>query len=238
MRLHKFIANCGYTSRRHAELLIQAGRVEVNGRLVTSLGNTVRPGKDVVAINGEAIQLPEALSIMFNKPAGLITSTHDTHERLTVMDCLPRSLTDKGLLPAGRLDQDTEGLLVITNVGDLNHRITHPRYETEKEYAVTVERKPDDSALKRLERGIAIDGVTTSPARIAALETTELGVRINIVIHEGRKRQVKRMFAAVGCEVLHLGRIRIGQLTLDGLPLGKWRRLSEKDIEALIQGER
>ena len=233
MRLHKFIANCGYVSRRRAELLIQAGRVSVNGRVVSELGTTVRPSKDVVAINGESIRLPEPCTVMLNKPAGLITSTHDTHERLTVMDYLPGSLVDRGLLPAGRLDQDTEGLLVITNLGDLNHRITHPRYETEKEYVASIERLPTKADLGRLEKGVILDGERTAPARVDGVETGTGPVQIHIVIRQGRKRQVRRMFRAIGHEVLHLNRVRIGQLTLGDLPVGKWQELTEEEIERL-----
>lgn len=233
VRLHKFVANCGYTSRRRAELLIQAGRVRVNGRVVDSLGATVRPDRDEVTVNGERIDLPRPTTIIFHKPRGIITSTHDTHERLTVMDYLPRSLRESGLLPAGRLDQDTEGLLVLTNDGDLNHRITHPRYETEKEYLATVAERPAASALRRLEEGVVIDGIRTSPARITAVEAAAEGFAVGIAIREGRKRQVRKMFAAVGHEVLALRRVRIGGLTLGDLPPGEWRKLGPDEIERL-----
>lgn len=237
MRLHKFIANCGYTSRRHAELLVEAGRVEVNGTVVTDLGTKVRPAQDRVLVNGEPIELPPPTTILFHKPAGIITSTHDTHERLTVMDYLPRSLRNLGLLPAGRLDQDTEGLLIITNVGDLNHRITHPRYETEKEYLVTVATRPARAALRRLETGVMIDGQKTSPARVERVLRTPAGdVEVALTIREGRKRQVRRMFSAVGHDVLRLRRIRIGRLLLGDLPAGEWRRLDEEAIARLTSG--
>ena len=166
LRLHKFIANCGYTSRRRAELLIQAGRVELNGKVQTSLGVTIDPARDVVHVNGEKIELPAARTIALNKPRGILTSTHDTHDRLTVMDILPRRFSHDGVLPAGRLDQDTEGLLVLTNDGDLGHRITHPRYETEKEYEVHVSGHPTPGKLRRLESGVVIDGTKTAPARL------------------------------------------------------------------------
>jgi 23S rRNA pseudouridine2605 synthase len=237
MRLHKYIANCGYCSRRRAELLIQAGRVKVNGKVVERLGTSVFPG-DSVTINDEPIALPEPLAIIFNKPAGIITSTHDTHERLTVMDYLPRSLRDHGVLPVGRLDQDTEGLLILTNDGDLNHRITHPRHETEKEYAALVSGRPAPAALRRLEQGVEIDGERTSPARIERVEPKGERTLVHIVIGEGKKRQVRRMFAAIGHEVLELRRIRIGGLTLGDLPLGAWRKLGDEEIAALTQGGR
>jgi len=233
MRLHKYIANCGYTSRRRAELLIQAGRVQVNGKVLTSLGTTIEPEKDVILVNGERIVPPPQLTIAFNKPAGVITSTHDTHDRLTVMDILPRSLRERGVLPAGRLDQDTEGLLVLTNDGDLAHRITHPRYETEKEYEAVVSGSPAREALSRLERGVRIEGELTAPARIASVKPEGGSTRVCIVIHEGKKRQVRRMFEAIGHDVIYLRRVRVGRLVLGDLPLGEWRELTPEDIEAL-----
>jgi len=233
MRLHKYIANCGYSSRRHAELIIQAGRVKVNGRVVSSPGATVRPGKDTVSINDEPVEMPPPITVMFHKPAGLITSTHDTHERLTVMDYMPRSLRERGVVPAGRLDQDTEGLLILTNVGDLNHRITHPRYETEKEYIATVAERPAPAALERLAKGVVLDGERTAPARIGGVRKGPEGLDVSLVIREGRKRQVRRMFAVVGHEVLRLRRVRIGALRLGDLRPGSWRELAPHEIEAL-----
>lgn len=237
MRLHKFIANCGYTARRRAELLIEAGRVRVNGEVVTGLGTTVRPGKDEVTVNGEPISLPRPMTILLHKPPRLITSTHDTHDRLTVMDILPRSLRALGVLPVGRLDQDTEGLLVLTNDGDLSHRITHPSYETEKEYEAAVAGRPSREALRRFETGIRIEGEMTAPARVLSVMDEEAACRIHVVIHEGKKRQVRRMFEALGHPVLHLKRVRIGKLRLGDLPLGEWRELGPEEIRALLSSE-
>jgi len=234
VRLHKYIANCGYTARRRAELLIQAGRVEVNGKLVTSLGTTVNPAKDEVVMNGEVVLPPKAMTIMLNKPAEIITSTHDTHERLTVMDLLPRRLQNEGILPAGRLDLDTEGLLILTNNGDLSHRITHPRYETEKEYDALVAGLPTSSGLRRLETGIRLEGQMTSPARIESVKPERKSTRVRVVIREGKKRQVRRMFESIGNKVIHLKRVRIGSLLLGNLPVGEWRELAEKEIEKLM----
>ncbi len=236
MRLHKYIANCGYTSRRRAELLIQAGRVQVNGKVLKSLGTVIDPREDAVLVNGEEISPPEPMTIVFNKPAGIITSTHDTHDRLTVMDILPKSLRDRGVLPAGRLDQDTEGLLILTNDGDLGHHITHPRYETEKEYDALVAGTPAPAGLKRLEAGVRIEGEMTSPARIESVVPEGAATRVRVVIREGKKRQVRRMFEAIGSDVLHLRRVRIGGLQLGDLPPGEWRELTEKEIKALTRG--
>src|SRR5688572_15938486 len=237
MRLHKLIANCGYSSRRRAELLIQAGRVRVNGKLVTSLGANVYPG-DKVEVNGEELRLPPRMTIALNKPAGIITSTHDTHDRLTVMDILPRRLKDLGVLPAGRLDQDTEGLLVLTNDGDLAHRITHPSFETEKEYEALVGGVPGSRAIERLEKGIQIEGEWTAPARVNVLRKEGQGARARIVIREGKKRQVRRMFEAVGHPVVELRRVRIGSLTLGALPPGEWRELGAEEVAGLTGSRR
>jgi 23S rRNA pseudouridine2605 synthase len=236
LRLHRYIASCGYTSRRRAELLIEAGRVAVNGKLVTRLGTLVRPGRDRVAVNGEEILPPRPTTIMLNKPGGIITSTHDTHERLTVMDLLPRSLRERGVLPAGRLDQDTEGLLILTNVGELGHRITHPRYETEKEYEALLDERPAPPQLRSLEAGIVLDGERTAPARVLAVVPRGERTGVRLVIREGRKRQVRRMFQAIGHEVRELKRVRIGGLRLGDLASGAWRELGPSEIAALTEG--
>lgn len=236
MRLHKYIASCGFTSRRRAELLIQAGRVAVNDRVETSLGTTIRPGKDRISVNGETISPPPARTIVFCKPAGCITSTHDTHERLTVVDLLPRSLRDAGVQPAGRLDLDTEGLLILTNDGDLAHRITHPSYETEKEYEAWVVGSPDEASLERLRKGIRLDDGMTSPAEVERLERAGGRSRVKVTIHEGRKRQVRRMLQAIGHEVVALRRVRIGGLLLGNLAPGGWRDLLPEELPLLTGG--
>ena len=236
MRLHKFIANCGYTSRRRAELLIQAGRVRVNGNVLTSLGATVDVRRDKVTVNGDEISLPPSLTIVLNKPPRLITSTHDTHDRLTVMDILPKRMRSLGVLPVGRLDQDTEGLLILTNDGDLSHRIAHPSFETEKEYEAVVSGRPSQEALRRFQSGVRIEGEMTAPAQVLSLESLEPGgdsSRIRVVLHEGKKRQVRRMFEAIGHKVVHLKRVRIGGLSLGDLPVGEWRELNPEEILAL-----
>jgi len=216
MRLHKYIAACGYTSRRRAELLIQAGRVLVNGKSLMSLGTTVKQG-DVVTVNDEVLSIPEPKTILFNKPPGIITSTHDTHERLTVMDYLPPALLKLGILPIGRLDRETEGLLLMTNIGELNHRITHPSYEIEKEYVALVNGKPAKNALDKLAAGVQIENHKTAPAKVLQTVPDGNNTQVVLVIHEGKKRQVRRMFEAVGYKVLRLARTRVGNIKLKGL---------------------
>ena len=234
MRLHRFIAHCGYCSRRRAELLIEAGRVEVNRKVVEVVGSIVNPARDEVRINGEPITAPEPLTILFHKPPGVITSTHDTHNRLTVMDLLPKSVVDRGVLPVGRLDLDTEGLLILTNDGDLSHRITHPSFETEKEYEASLLSQPQRKDLDRLEKGVRIEGALTAPARILSVDRDGSTSRIRIVIHEGKKRQVRRMFEVIGHEVKRLKRVRIGQLLLGNLRASEWRELAAEEIRSLL----
>ena len=235
LRLHKYIANCGYTSRRRAELLIQAGRVQVNGKLVTTLGSLVHPLKDQVVINGDQVKPPERYTIMLHKPALIITSTHDTHDRLTVMDILPKRFREMGVFPVGRLDRDTEGVLILTNDGDLHHHISHPRHTIDKEYRVTVKGFPSKEACKNFERGMMIDGKKTAPAQILSMvQKQDIGVG-TVVIREGRKRQIRRMFDALGHPVIHLTRTRIGDLAIGKLPLGEWRVLKAPEIAMLLK---
>jgi pseudouridine synthase len=235
VRLHKYIANCGYTSRRRAELLVQGGCVEVNGERIVSVGYQIDPARDQVVVNGDPVKPPERWTILLNKPAGIITSTHDTHDRLTVMDVLPKRFRELGVFPVGRLDQDTVGLLVLTNDGDLHHRVAHPRHEIDKEYVAFVEGVPGPEALRRFESGVVIESVKTAPARVLEVEPIEDGARVRVVIAEGRKRQVRRMFEALGHRVRRLARTRVGQLELGDLPEGKWRRLDAEEIRALLK---
>ncbi len=233
IRLHKYIGNCGYCSRRHAERLIEAGLVHVNERTAEEPGVQINPSRDVVTINGEKIVPPEPLTIMLHKPAGFISSTHDTHERLTVMDLLPRSVRRQGVMPVGRLDLDTEGLLLLSNNGDLHHRITHPRYSCPKEYFVKIKGRLNKKKRRTIEEGIMLDDGPAQPARIIEYSTWQQGSRIRIELSEGRKREVKRIFKTLGHEVVYLKRLRIGALTLGELEKGKWRELDEREIEQL-----
>lgn len=238
-RLQKYIANCGYCSRRKAELLIEAGLVRVDGVVVRELGAKIDPGKSDVRIHGERILPPSGLTIALHKPAGFITSTHDTHDRLTVMDLLPRRLADTGVLPAGRLDLETEGLLILTNDGDLQHRITHPRYECEKEYHVELDRSPTSAELAKLAEGIWLRELerTTAPAELTDLRRRpDGGAILRIRIREGMKRQIRRMFEALGMTVTYLRRLSIGGVLLGELPRGEWRELTREEVASLVAG--
>ena len=234
-RLQKYIANCGYCSRRKAELLIEAGLVRVDGTVVGELGVKIDPAKNEVRIHDEVIVPHGREVIALHKPAGFITSTHDTHERLTVMDLLPRRVAETGVLPAGRLDLETEGLLILTNDGDLQHRITHPRYECTKEYYVELDRRPTEGELDRLRRGIFLPDLdrTTSPAELFDVRHRPDGTTLRIRIAEGMKRQIRRMFEAVGMTVVYLKRLSIGDVHLGDLPRGEWRALTVAEVASL-----
>lgn len=235
-RLHKFIANCGYCSRRRAELLIEKGLVQVNGEVVDGAGFMIDPSEDVITIHGQKIVPPTPTTIVLNKPAGYLTSTEDTHDRLTVMDLLPKRLLDAGVLPAGRLDYETEGLLILTNDGDLQHRITHPSFGCVKEYRVHLNRPLSENDVRRLERGVMLRdlGKKTAPSVVDQHRKNRDGsASCHIMIGEGMKRQVRRMFKVVGAEVLHLERLAIGEFRLEDLGRSKWRELSQDEIRQL-----
>lgn len=223
-RLQKFLARAGVASRRKAEELIRAGRVTVDGRRA-ELGSRVGPGSEV-RLDGRIVRdAVERVTYMLNKPPGLLSTVTDPRGRPTVMSLVPDV---PGLHPVGRLDLDSEGLLLLTTDGDLTMRLTHPRFEHPKEYRVwCAEGKLDRAACERLEAGVELED---GPARaVSARPAPGGGV---IVLEEGRKRQVRRMLAAVGCEVTRLQRTRIGELRLGGLPAGECRRLSEAEIAA------
>ena len=235
-RLQKYIANCGYCSRRKAELLIEAGLVHVDGVAVRELGVKVDPDRQEVMIHGERIVPTSFRAIALHKPAGFITSTHDTHDRLTVMDLLPRRIAETGVLPAGRLDLETEGLLILTNDGDLQHRITHPRYECVKEYYVELDRAPSRDDLGHLERGIYLHDLDreTAPAELFEVDRRRDGTAtLKIRIREGMKRQIRRMFQELGMTVVYLKRLSVGAVLLADLPRGEWRELTTSEISSL-----
>jgi 23S rRNA pseudouridine2605 synthase len=224
VRLNAYLARAGVASRRGADELIRAGRVRVNGA-PAGLATFVE-GRDLVELDGRAVE-PQGLGyVLLHKPAGVVTTARDPHGRPTVVDLVPHR---SRVLPVGRLDADTTGALLLTNDGPLAHRLAHPRYEVEKVYEAEVEGEPSDDALRRLERGVELDDGRTAPARVRRLGPSQL----ELILHEGRKHQVKRMCVAVGHPVLRLHRSRYAGLTLDGLEPGQWRELTRAEIERL-----
>jgi 23S rRNA pseudouridine2605 synthase len=233
-RLHVRIAHSGFCSRRAAEGLIKEGRVEVNGATVTEMGVKVGPD-DVVTVDGQPISEAPTYTVLLNKPKGVVTTLRDPQGRPTIVRYLP----DLGvqLKPVGRLDMDTEGLLLVTNDGELANRLAHPRYGIEKEYMAVVRGIPSPKALDQLRKGVFVEGRKTAPAKIdvvhAEEKTNTTGLRITI--HEGRKRQVRLMCEVVGHPVISLKRVRLGPLVLKGLRSGEAKMLGKKDVEKLRQ---
>ncbi len=225
-RLQKVLARAGLGSRRVCEDLIEEGRVHVNGQ-VAVLGRRVDPEADLIEVDGAAIGVrPGLVHYLLNKPAGVVTTADDPQGRPTVLGLVP---DDPRVFPVGRLDLDTEGLLLLTNDGELTHRLTHPSFGVDKEYLAHVEGHPTRAELRQLREGIELDDGLTAPAQVAQVSD---GL-VRIVIHEGRNRQVRRMCEAIGHPVRRLVRVRIGPLTDRRLQPGKWRPLTVDEVRAL-----
>jgi len=239
-RLARFLAHSGIASRRHAEALIAAGRVQVNSIVVTSQGTRIRLGQDEVRVDGTVVhQAPEHVYVLLHKPMGYVCTMRDPQRRPTVLDLLPAELRRLRVYPVGRLDRDTSGLLLLTNDGEFALRMSHPRYATEKHYQALVQGCPSPASLEGLRRGVTItegdrrnpqSNYTTAPARVSLLRQEDADCWLALTIHEGRKRQVRRMLAAVGHPVLQLIRTGVGSLRLGNLPVGAWRYLAEEEV--------
>lgn len=228
MRLQKYIAEAQIASRRKAEEMILGGRVSVNGKIITELGTKVESDSDVVMVDGKEIHICEKMVyIMLNKPEGCVTTVKDQFNRKSVMDYV--SDVRERIYPVGRLDYDTSGLLILTNDGELTYRLTHPKHNVEKTYIAEVDRKPDERDMDRFRNGIVIDGRKTAEARIKIIREGKL-TALEIKIREGRNRQVRKMCAAINCNVIKLKRIATGKLELGKLEKGKYRYLDEKEI--------
>ena len=228
IRLQKYMADCGVASRRKCEEIILQGKVKVNGIKVTELGTKVTE-EDEVSVNGEVIKkVFKKVYIAMNKPVGYITSVSDEFDRPTVMNLVEDEIHTR-VYPVGRLDFDTEGLLIMTNDGDLTFKLTHPKHTIFKTYVATLNEVPHPKDIERLKKGVVIDGKKTQQPKVNWLKDNI----VEISISEGRNRQVRKMFEAIGYEVVTLQRVSIGNLALGNIPLGRWRHLSQAEINYL-----
>ena len=231
-RLQKILAKAGIASRRGAEQLIRDGRIRVNGHIISEMGCKADPLLDTITCDDHPIDLEQKIYLLLNKPAGYVTTLSDPQGRPVVSDLVAD--IPLRLFPVGRLDLETEGALLMTNDGELGNAILHPRYEVNKTYEAIVAGSPSLEKLGLLEQGIAIDGVKTRPAILKILQQRKDHSLVEIIIHEGKKRQVRKMFQAINHRVLHLKRTAYGGLRLGTLPLGKYRFLTQTDLKKIF----
>ena len=234
MRLQKYLAECGVASRRKAEEFIAQGKVSVNGKIVTELGTKVTPNIDKVVYNGKEIKIEEELIyILLNKPIGYVTTVKDQFKRDSVLDLVK---INKRLVPVGRLDMYTSGALILTNDGDFVYKVTHPKHEIEKTYTVTIKGIVKQEEVERLRKGVKIEDYVTKPAKVKILKTEdEKNIsRLEIIIHEGKNRQVRKMCESIGHKVLALHRSKIAGIGVKDIPLGKWRYLSLEEVKRIL----
>ncbi len=231
-RIQKLLAQAGLGSRRACEEFIIGHRVTVNGKIV-ELGAKADPNKDVIKVDGKRVEIERTrVYVMLNKPAGIVTTNEDEFGRKTVRDLVP---IDEHLFPVGRLDADSEGLVLLTNDGDLTNALTHPRFEHEKEYVVLVEGRPSDGVLQSWRRGVLLEEQMTAPARVDVLEGDRDKTWLRVIMHEGRKRQIREVAGMLGHRVKYLQRVRIGPLRLGQLKLGAWRHLTAGEVRDLLE---
>lgn len=232
VRLQKFLAEAGVGSRRHCEILIQEGRVAVNGRPATVLGTKIDPAADKIAVNGQPVATERKVYLALNKPAGVLCTAHDTHGRKRVLDLLPRSLPR--LYTVGRLDFDTEGLLFLTNDGSFSLRLTHPRYKMPKTYLAEVAGVPAAEQMARLLKGVPSAGEWLRAEKILDVCPCGPTTKLTLVLTEGKKRQIRRMLTAIGHPVKRLVRLAVGPIKLGDLQAGQWRYLTDEEVDNLL----
>lgn len=235
IRLQKYLAECGIASRRKAEEYIQEGKVQVNGKTVTELGVKIDPDKDIVYFNNKKVEKQnENIYILLNKPIGYVTTTKDQFNRQTVLDLIKG--INKRIIPVGRLDMYTSGALILTNDGDFTYKVTHPSHEITKTYVATLRGIITNEEIEKLRSGVEIEDYLTRPAKVKILKTdTEKNIsRIEITIHEGKNRQVRKMCEAIGRNVMALHRSKIGNITVKDLKIGEWRYLNQTEIRTVM----
>ena len=230
VRLQKYLADCGVASRRAAEGLIADGRVSINGAVAT-VGQQVTPGEDQVTLDGQPVGVDKKVYIILNKPEDAVTTAADTHGRKTVLDCIHG--VRARVFPVGRLDMDVEGALLLTNDGELAYRLMHPKFEVKKIYMARVRGRMRTAAVRQIEEGVELDDGVTAPAGCKVVNPGHDATLIRLTLHEGKKREVKRMCAAVGHPVLSLHRIAFGNVRVRNMRPGEWRYLTDEEIQGL-----
>lgn len=238
IRLDKFLANAGVSSRREIKILLKTQNLTVNGKRITESGMHIHPEKDIILLNGKKITKPGFVYFLLNKPMGYISTTADEYGRDNVISLIDAT---ERIYPIGRLDKDTHGLLILTNDGEITHKLTHPRYHVPKVYRLIIAGKPTERQLELLRTGIMLEDGITLPAEVQVLKTAiphsmrdlKVTSTVLITLHEGRNRQIRRMCDTVGIDLLDLERIAFGPIKLGSLPTGEYRKLSEKEIAAL-----
>lgn len=233
-RLQKFLANNGIASRRKCEELIKLGKIKVNGKIETELGTKINPEKDKIEFNGKIIKCEnEKIYILLNKPIGYVTTTKDQFNRDTVLDLVK---VKEKVLPVGRLDMYTSGAIILSNDGEFIYKITHPKYEVEKTYNVTLKGQITDEEVEKLKNGVQIEDYITGKAKVKILriDKEKSLSRVEIIIHEGKNREVRKMCEAIGRKVLALHRTKIGNISVKDLRLGTWRYLKPNEIKSLL----
>lgn len=234
IRLQKYLAQAGIASRRKAEEWIRQGKIKINHQIVTELGTKVIPGKDEIEYEGKLITIQkEDIYILLNKPIGYVTTAKDQFNRDSVLDLVK---VKQRIVPVGRLDMYTSGALILTNDGNFVYQVTHPKHEIEKTYTVTIKGIVQKEEVEQLEKGVNIEGYITSPAKVKILktDTQKNQSRLEITIHEGKNRQVRKMCEAVGHKVVALHRSKIAGIEVKDLPLGKWRYLTKKEVDKIL----
>ena len=232
MRLQKYLASCGVASRRNAEKMIVEGRISVNGSIIKELGTQVDEQDDIVAVDGVQVYPEEEKHyIAYNKPVGEVTTAYDPEGRKTVLDRF-RNYPVR-LFPVGRLDYDSEGLILLTNDGEMMNMLLHPKFEIPKSYLTRVSNQVSEQEIRALRKGVMIDGKITSPAGVRLIRYDAFSTELLITIHEGRNRQVRKMIDSIGHQVVRLKRVSFGPIQLGNLPSGMWRRLSDDEIAKL-----
>lgn len=234
IRLQKYMAEAGIASRRKAEELILEGKVKVNGKIANELGIKILPNKDIVEYNGKKVVLEkEYVYILLNKPIGYVTTVKDQFNRDSILDLVK---TNKRIVPVGRLDMYTSGAIILTNDGDFVYKVTHPKHEIEKTYTVTIKGIVKSNEVEELKKGVKIEDYITKPARVKILKTDEEKniSRLEITIHEGKNRQVRKMCEAIGHKVLALHRSKIAGIGVKDLELGKWRYLTRNEVKKIL----